>query len=96
MIPDKHLITKDHLFRQHNQIVKVYEYLQNHLATATMVAKETGIPQKNICRYKRTLELNGMLSQVKKSRCQETGFKAWYLTTNPRLFNSVQQMQLFI
>jgi predicted transcriptional regulator len=78
-----------------NQFKTVFEYLQNHVATASMVAKATGVPQKNICRYKRDLEQNGMLSQLSKSTCKETGFKAWYLTTNPQKVKPNNQLHLF-
>lgn len=64
----------------------IFHYLKNHTATASMVSKATGIPQKCICRYKRDLELSGLLYEVVKKRCKLTGFKAWYLTTNPNLF----------
>jgi hypothetical protein len=79
----------------HNQLRAVYEYLQNHVATASMVASATGIPQKNICRYKRDLEQQGKLSQLRKSTCKETGFSAWYLSTNPLLFKPSKQLNLF-
>lgn len=78
-----------------NQFKKVFEYLQHHVATASMVASATGVPQKNICRYKRELEQQGMLSQIKKATCKETGFKAWYLTTNRRMFRQNNQLNLF-
>jgi len=61
----------------------IFEYLQTHIATATMVSLATGVPQKCICRYKRDLEKNGLLWETAKKPCKETGFKAWYLTTNP-------------
>lgn len=67
-----------------NQLQTIFQYLQKHVATASSVAKETGIPQKNICRYKRDMEKAGHLWEVKKDRCRITGFKAWYLTTDPR------------
>ncbi|HWZ02023.1 MAG TPA: hypothetical protein VNX40_00360, partial [Mucilaginibacter sp.] len=58
-----------------NQLKIVYEYLQTHVATASMIASATGVPQKNICRYKRELEQNGKLSQLVKMPCKETGCK---------------------
>jgi len=64
----------------------ILDYLKNHEATASMVAKVTGIPQKNICRYKRNLENAGLLKQMYKALCKETGNKAWYLSTDPKLF----------
>lgn len=60
----------------------IFYYLQKHTATASMVSKSTGIPQKNITRYKRDLEQRGLLYEVEKKLCKVTGFKAWYLSTN--------------
>ncbi len=65
------------------QLQTIFEYLHNNVATASMVADATGIYQKNICRYKRDLEKAGRLWEIEKKYCQKTGFKAWYLTTNP-------------
>ena len=69
-----------------NQEKTIFQYLQNHTATASMVSKATGIPQKCICRYKRDLEQRGLLYEVERKLCKLTGFRAWYLTTNPDLF----------
>jgi len=66
------------------QIKIFFEYLQEHTATASMVSAATGIPQKNITRYKRDLEKAGRLWEVEKKHCKKTGFKAWYITTNPQ------------
>jgi hypothetical protein len=60
-----------------------------------MVANVTGIPQKNICRYKRDLELSGRLWEVEKKHCKQTGFRAWYLTTDPKKASVNKQLQLF-
>ena len=65
------------------QLQTIFQYLQEHIATASMVADATGICQKNICRYKRDLEKAGRLWETEKKPCKTTGFKAWYLTTNP-------------
>lgn len=65
------------------QLQTIFQYLQDHIATASMIADATGIYQKNICRYKRDLEKAGRLWEVEKKLCKKTGFKAWYLTTNP-------------
>jgi hypothetical protein len=80
-----------------NQLQTIFEYLQQHTATASMVSDATGVPQKNICRYKRDLEQTGQLWEIEKKQCKKTGFKAWYLTTDPQkapkqLF---QQLKLF-
>jgi hypothetical protein len=66
-----------------NQLQTIFQYLQEHIATASMVADATGVYQKNICRYKRDLEKAGRLWETEKKLCKKTGFKAWYLTTSP-------------
>lgn len=66
-----------------SQLQTIFQYLQEHDATASMVADGTGVPQKNICRYKRDLEKAGRIWELEKKPCKKTGFKAWYLTTNP-------------
>src|SRR5688500_10493827 len=65
------------------QLQTIFQYLQKNVATASMVSYATGVPQKCITRYKRDLELSGRLWEVIKKRCDHTGFKAWYLTTDP-------------
>lgn len=65
------------------QLQTIFQYLQKHTATATMVTEATSIPQKCICRYKRDLEKGGKLWEVEKKLCKQTGFRAWYLTTDP-------------
>lgn len=66
-----------------NQLQTIFGYLQEHIATASMVTEATGVPQKCITRYKRDLEKAGKLWEVEKKFCKKTGFKAWYLTTDP-------------
>lgn len=60
----------------------IFQFLHENTATASMVSKSTGIPQKNICRIKRNLEQRGLLQEVAKRKCKVTGFSGWYLTTN--------------
>jgi hypothetical protein len=78
-----------------NQKKTIFQYLQKHIATGSMIAKATGIPQKSICRYKRDLELQGILYEIEKKEYEFTGFKAWYLTTNPDLFQQSNQLKMF-
>ncbi len=78
-----------------NQLQLTYDYLKRNIATASMVSEATGIPQKNICRYKRSLEKSGKLREVVKKNCKKTGFKAWYITSNPELFPSEPQLKLW-
>lgn len=84
---------KDKGFR--SQLKTIFHYLQNHIATASMVSDGTGVPHMNICRYKRDLEGLGMLWEIEKKLCKHTGFKAWYLSTNPdnAVFNN--QLKMF-
>jgi hypothetical protein len=78
------------------QLQTIFEYLQNNVATASMASNETGIAQKCITRYKRDLEKNSMLWETEKKICKLTGFKAWYITTNPNLAPAVpSQLKMF-
>lgn len=78
-----------------SQLKTIFQYLQEHIATASMVSAATGIPQKNITRYKRDLEKAGRLWEIEKKHCKQTGFKAWYLTTNPEQAPFNNQLILF-
>ena len=49
-----------------SQIKTIFLFLQDHIATASMVSDSTVIPQKNICRYKRDLEKAGLLWEIEK------------------------------
>ena len=64
----------------------IFNYLYSNIATATMASMATGIPQKNITRYKRDLEKAGLLMEIEKKTCKASSYKAWYLTTNKDLF----------
>jgi len=77
------------------QLQTIFHYLQKRVATASMVSKATGVPQKCITRYKRDLEQTGRLMEVKKTVCEVTGFRAWYITCNESLFPSKNQLKLF-
>ena len=78
-----------------NQVETIFSFLQVNVATASMVSAATGVPQKNICLYKRDLEKSGKLAEVKKGPCQVTKFKAWYLTCDKKLFPVQKQLTLF-
>ena len=66
------------------QLKTIFEYLQKNVATASMVTAATGIAQKCATRYKRDLELSGRLWEIERTQCKATGFKAWYITTDPK------------
>lgn len=74
---------------------RYFEYLKIHIATNSMVTNATGIPQKNLTRFKRDLEKQGLLYEIEKKLCKKTGFRAWYLTTNPELFPKSNQLKKF-
>lgn len=78
-----------------SQLQTIFEYLKENTATASMVTEYTGVPQKSICRYKRDLEKQGLLYEVEKKLCKITGFRAWYITTNPDLFPKSNQLKMF-
>jgi len=94
---------RNSLYKRHSknkdfkyQLKTIFQYLQEHIATASMISAATEISQKNICRYKRDLEKAGRLWEVEKNLCKKTGFKAWYLTTNPeKAPNCPTQLNLF-
>lgn len=78
------------------QIQKVFDFLSKRSATSTMVSKSTGIPQKNICRYKVMLQNQGLLREIEKRPCKITGLYAWYISCDPERFPiSDKQLNLF-
>ena len=77
-----------HGFASRTQLATLYQFLAAHTVTASMAAKLTGIPQKNICRYKRFLEKSGLVKEVCRSRCLETGRQAWYLSADHKSINT--------
>ncbi len=80
---------------KHAQIKTIFHFLQKNIATASMVSEATGIPQKNICRYKRDLEKSGLLAEVRKGICELTKFKAYFITCDKSKFPSKRQLNLF-
>ncbi len=85
--------SKDNQFK--TELKTIFEYLKEKVCTASMLSEATGVKQKNICRYKRDLEQQGLLKELYKTYCKVTGFKAWYITTNPELFPKSNQIKLF-
>jgi len=75
---------KRELLNGRTQKSRFYLFLLKHVATTSMAAEWTKIPQKNLCRYKREFEKAGLLWNVIWSRCPITGQMAWHITTNPR------------
>lgn len=63
-----------------------FEYLKTRTAPASMATALTAIFQKNITRFKMQLEKAGVILHVERKTCMYTGFRAWDLTTSPKLF----------
>lgn len=80
---------------KYTQLQIMYLYLRKREATSSMIAKATGIYQKNLCRYKATLQRSGQLKEVRKGYCKVTHHLAWYLTTDPERFPKSPQLKLF-
>lgn len=78
-----------------SEIKVMYNYLKNNIATASMIEDVTGIKQKNITWYKRTLERQGKLFKITYNRCLKTNRFAWWLTTNENLKPPTNQLELF-
>ena len=63
-----------------NELIAFYQYLLTHEATATQAAAALHIYRPNVCRYKRRLEKQGRLRQVRRTICPITHFSAWLIT----------------
>ena len=74
-----------------SQLIQYYEYLQKNTATNSMVEQAIGIKQKNLTRYKVTLEDQGSLVVVYRGFCKVTGFPADYLSTNKEIIRKVNE-----
>lgn len=74
-----------------SQLIQYYEYLQKNTATNSMVEQAIGIKQKNLTRYKVTLEDQGSLVVVYRGFCEVTGFLADYLSTNKEIIKKVKE-----
>jgi hypothetical protein len=95
IIPPNHIRQdKDSYFEA--EWKKFYEYLLTHTATASMVTSATGIPQKNITRYKDDLQKANRLWELEEKPCKITNRMAWYLTTNPEMRNTEPSPQLLL
>ena len=93
---DTSLISHSKNTTNQTQLKTIFHYLKDHVATASMVTDATGVPQKCVTRYKRDLEKADMLWEIEKKYCLKTGFKAWYLTTDPtKAPKSHAQLSLF-
>jgi len=78
-----------------NQKTKYFDYLKTTVATNSMVSEATGIPQKNLTRFKREFEDEGVLFELYRAICKTTNHRATYLTTNADLFPKSNQLKMF-
>ena len=81
--------------KRRTQLKTIFKYLQNHIATASMVSEATGVPHKCLTRYKRDLEQAGRLWEVFKGHCKVTGHLAYFITTNPKFKRDDNQLNMF-
>lgn len=72
---------KDTYFQDEKQ--RFLKFLERNTATCSMASKATGIPHKNLCRYKQMLFDEGLIVELFKTKCRVTGRPANYLTANP-------------
>lgn len=91
----KSFINMPKIDNHQTQLKTIFNYLSKRVATASMVSAETGVPQKNICRYKRDLEQAGRLVEIRKGICKVTRFKAWYITCDESKFPRRTQLTIF-
>lgn len=75
---------------KNTELLSVYHYLQKQPATATQAAIALNIYRPSLCIYKRRLEKQGKLAQLKKVICPITKYPAHQLTCDPGLINNAQ------
>ena len=69
----------------------VFQHLQKNIATAAMVEQATGIRICHITRYKQALQKDGKLQELFRTICRRTGYRAWYLSTDPLIISSLKK-----
>lgn len=78
------------------QMKKVFEAFYSQPKTMLMVAVETGVMRSNICWYAREWRAHNSIKIMRLGICpisKRQGVQ--YLTTNPKLFPSSNQLKLF-
>lgn len=63
----------------------LFEFLQTGVYTTSEAAAAINIARKSLTRFKRQLEMQGKLWEVKETICSITGNPAMLITTNPVL-----------
>ena len=77
------------------QMQKVIAALYRQPKTMLMVSIETGILRANICRYVAEWEKENRICIVRKGICPISKHRAGFYTTNPELFPTSKQLNLF-
>lgn len=78
------------------QMKRVFEAFFNRPKTMLMVEVETGILRPNICRYVSKWKKASSIEIVSLGICPISKYgKVQHLTTNPKLFQSSNQLNLF-
>jgi hypothetical protein len=78
------------------QMKRVFEAFYSQPKTMLMVSVETGVMRSNICWYAREWKEQNSIKIIRLGICpisKREGVQ--YLTTNPRLFPSTNQLNLF-
>jgi DNA-binding transcriptional regulator LsrR (DeoR family) len=81
--------------KQPSQLRTVNHYLYHHTASRFMLAVNTGIPIQNVCRYIEALRKHNQVAVVRHDRCEVSGERVEFLTTNPAKFPRDGQLKLF-
>lgn len=81
--------------RHRSQKLRFKKYLEKQTVSCSMASKALKIAQKCCTRYKRDLEKNSQLWQVKKAKCKITGHIVWFLSCNPNCKHHDIQLTLF-
>lgn len=76
-----------------SELQAVYQHLTKFEATASMVSTALNIWRPNVCRYKALLEEQGKLIVHFRGRCQVTGHKADYLSSDPNIIIQAQRKE---
>lgn len=74
---------------------KVFQAFFNAPKTMLQASIETTVMRSNICYYVRDFRKSNSICVVKNETDPLTGFRADYLSTNPKECNSCQQTKLF-
>lgn len=70
----------------------VYHHLLLHVGTSSMVSVATAISKRHTRQIIGDLENAGLLWRVDKKKCEQTGHRAWYYSTDPMYAPVVQQL----